>query len=42
MSYVVAAGKLGQLSMNTQTQSVCVRDEVDLRYGVIIITYGSG
>ena len=37
--HVAAAGRLEQLSINMQTQSVCVRDEVDLRCSVIIIAY---
>jgi len=41
-SSTVVAGRLKQLNLNTQTESVCVLNEVDLRYCFIIITYGSG
>lgn len=36
------AGRLEQLYLDTQTQSVCVRGGVGSRYSFIIITYGSG
>ena len=40
-SSTIVAGRFGQLSMNLQTQSVCVRDDVGSRCS-FIITGGCG